>query len=275
MNYSCHMESDANDLTLGEGICLSLVSLGAEHGYAIARYFNPGGSIGAVYSLSRPAVYREIGSLEARGLLTVSHDVGTRGQAKKILRLSRRGTTIVGEWLERPVLHLRDIRLDFLVKVILRDMLGLELAPFVRAQREQLAAVLAGLTAGVASSPTMLWRREQALAVSRFLDECETLGKSTSASAVDDTEPSHGTGDSMVVSARNQLTGKVVSVRHGSILSSVKISIDEGQVLTSTITREASDHLRLAPGSAATALFKATDVMVAVKSARQSRRSGR
>jgi molybdopterin-binding protein len=35
------------------------------------------------------------------------------------------------------------------------------------------------------------------------------------------------------------------------------------QNLTATITREATDSLQLAPGSTVTALFKATDVMVA------------
>jgi molybdopterin-binding protein len=70
--------------------------------------------------------------------------------------------------------------------------------------------------------------------------------------------------DDIVVSARNQLRGEVVSVTHGGVLSSVKMEIASGQVMTATITREATDQLRLAPGSTVTALCKATDVMLAV-----------
>jgi molybdate transport system regulatory protein len=68
----------------------------------------------------------------------------------------------------------------------------------------------------------------------------------------------------MNLSARNQLHATVVSVKHGDILSSVRLDIDGDQSMTSTITREAVDSLRLAPGTRVVALCKATDVMIAV-----------
>jgi len=99
-----------------------------------------------------------------------------------------------------------------------------------------------------------LWRREQTRAVLRFLDEFEGI-----VTPHDDVSPSP-----MNLSARNQLHATVVSVKHGDILSSVRLDIDRDQAMTSTITREAVDSLRLAPGTRVVALCKATDVMIAV-----------
>ena len=87
----------------------------------------------------------------------------------------------------------------------------------------------------------------------RFLDELEGATRSIETEA----PPSIG------LSARNQLRATVRSVKHGDILSSVRIEVQAGQTMTSTITREAVDELRLAPGSDVIALCKATDVMIA------------
>lgn len=258
------MVSRPDERSLESGICLSLIALGVDHGYAIARNFEPGRPIGDVYSLTRPAVYRELGLLETRGFVTASRDVGERGQAKKVLRLTKRGAAAAEAWIETPVEHLRDMRLDFLAKCILREMHGRPVGPFAAAQRAGFSSLFSTLESDRDSSVTARWRREQVRAVSRFLDECEGVDQ-----PVRDAEP---VDESMVLSARNQLTGTVVSVRHGSILSSVKIAIDPGQVLTSTITREATDQLRLSSGAGATAIFKATDVMMAVQQPRPSRR---
>jgi molybdopterin-binding protein len=68
----------------------------------------------------------------------------------------------------------------------------------------------------------------------------------------------------MKISARNVLKGKVVAVHKGATISSVKIDIGGGVILTSSITNEAVDDLGLAVGKAAYALVKASDVIVGV-----------
>jgi molybdopterin-binding protein len=67
----------------------------------------------------------------------------------------------------------------------------------------------------------------------------------------------------MKLSARNQISGKVVEVRKGQTTAHVRIDIGNGVVITSSITNEAVDDLRLAVGDEATAVIKASDVMVA------------
>jgi molybdopterin-binding protein len=66
------------------------------------------------------------------------------------------------------------------------------------------------------------------------------------------------------LSARNQLKGKIVEVVKGATTSHVRIDIGGGAVVTASITNEAVDELKLAKGQAATAVIKASDVMVAV-----------
>ena len=67
----------------------------------------------------------------------------------------------------------------------------------------------------------------------------------------------------MKLSARNVIKGKVVEVTKGATTAHVKIDIG-GQVITSAITNEAVDQLKLAKGQEAYAVIKASDVMVAI-----------
>ena len=67
----------------------------------------------------------------------------------------------------------------------------------------------------------------------------------------------------MKLSARNIIKGKVVEITKGATTAHVKIDIG-GQVLTSAITNEAVDALKLAKGQEAYAVIKASDVMVAI-----------
>lgn len=67
----------------------------------------------------------------------------------------------------------------------------------------------------------------------------------------------------MKISARNRLKGKIVEVRKGATTSHVKIDIG-GQIVTSSITNEAVDELKLAAGQSAYAIVKASDVMIGI-----------
>lgn len=235
------------------GSCLVLVSQGVGHGYDVARHFAPDGVLGSVLTLSRPVVYRAIKQLEAAGLVEASEAVGVRGQLKWTLACTLRGKKAARQWLQSPVEHLRDMRSEFLVKFLLMQRAGVDTAEFVRSQRDALEERTSGLIASTGRDAVSLWRREQARAALRFLDELEGVI----------TPHDEATPSLLNLSARNQLRATVASVRHGDILSSVRIDIDPNQSMTSTITREAVDSLKLAPGARVVALCKATDVMIA------------
>ena len=63
------------------------------------------------------------------------------------------------------------------------------------------------------------------------------------------------------VSGRNQLVGKVVSVRIEGLLAQVVLLVGEAQI-TSIITADAARELHLKKGDTAAALVKSTDVMI-------------
>lgn len=67
----------------------------------------------------------------------------------------------------------------------------------------------------------------------------------------------------MKLSARNQLKGRIVAVAKGATTAHVRIDIGGGVVVTASITNEAVDELGLKTGDEATAVIKASDVMVA------------
>lgn len=66
----------------------------------------------------------------------------------------------------------------------------------------------------------------------------------------------------MKLSARNVLQGKVTEVTRGPTTARIKIQISAGAVVTSSITTEAADDLKLAVGDQVSAIIKASDVMV-------------
>jgi len=68
----------------------------------------------------------------------------------------------------------------------------------------------------------------------------------------------------MRLSARNQLSGTIVEVVKGQTTSHILIDIGGGQIVTAAITNESVDELGLTAGKKATAIVKASDVMVGV-----------
>ena len=67
----------------------------------------------------------------------------------------------------------------------------------------------------------------------------------------------------MRISARNVLKGTIIEVTKGQTTAHVRLDIG-GSIVTASITNEAVDDLKLAKGGKASAVIKASDVMIAV-----------
>jgi molybdopterin-binding protein len=67
------------------------------------------------------------------------------------------------------------------------------------------------------------------------------------------------------LSARNQLSGTVASIEVGAVMTVVKVDLDGGQKITSSITRDAAEDLGLAVGNPVTVVVKSTEVMLGVE----------
>jgi molybdopterin-binding protein len=68
----------------------------------------------------------------------------------------------------------------------------------------------------------------------------------------------------MRLSARNQLAGTVKTVRPGATTTHVIIEVAPSVTVMAAITNEAAEELGLKPGMKATAVIKASSVMVGV-----------
>lgn len=69
------------------------------------------------------------------------------------------------------------------------------------------------------------------------------------------------------LSARNQLAGTISRLEKGAVSSLVGVTLPGGSVVTASVTNDAVDALGLKVGQAATAVFKAYAVMLAVAKA--------
>ena len=71
-----------------------------------------------------------------------------------------------------------------------------------------------------------------------------------------------GTDGSEQLSARNRLRGVVRSVTVEGLLAQVELDVTEPARIVAIITRDSAEQLGLKPGASATAVVKATSVMV-------------
>jgi molybdopterin-binding protein len=68
----------------------------------------------------------------------------------------------------------------------------------------------------------------------------------------------------MKLSARNILTGKVIAITKGATTAHVKIEVGSGAVVTASITNESVEARGLEVGKPASAVIKASDVMIGI-----------
>lgn len=256
------MTTSLPELPSLEATCLALLCIDGDitHGWAVASQFLPDGSLGRVWTVTRPNTYRALELLSEKGLIERSGQAGRSGARERtLLTPTAGGRAIADLWLDAPVEHLRDVHRDLLLKLLLRKRAGLPDGPFVRSQQAALAPMIERLLAGDPLSPdadpVAAFRREQARTVLRFLDRL----------LVDELP-------TMRLSARNQLRATVTSVRPGDVMAAVKVTLPDGQQLSAAITREAVEDLGLAVGDPVIAIVKSTEVMLAVPS--NSRKGG-
>lgn len=70
-----------------------------------------------------------------------------------------------------------------------------------------------------------------------------------------------------MLSARNQFEGTVASIKSGAVMCEVVIDIGGGHRIVSLISASSAKRLKLRKGKAATAIIKATEVIVSADGA--------
>ena len=164
-------------LSLTEWLVLCLACEGPTHGFAIARLLGQQGSLGQVWRVPKPVIYRALPRLADLGLV---RDVGEQptslGPVRSLVEATGAGRQASQAWLARPVGHIRDVRSELMVKLALLDRAGADPAPLLAAQRAALTPIAAALRERLAVATGFdrtlaLWRYETVSAALRFLDE--------------------------------------------------------------------------------------------------------
>lgn len=162
-------------LSLTEWVVMGLLGEGASHGFAIARQLEPETDLGRVLTVHRPLVYRALDRLVAAEMATRQRsEPGSAGPTRTIHDLTPAGRRALEDWSITPVAHVRELRIELLVKLRLLARSGRSPLPLVDAQRRSLSETLDAL-ADLDERPDEvdLWRHHSALAAIGFLDGIE------------------------------------------------------------------------------------------------------
>jgi PadR family transcriptional regulator AphA len=164
-------------LTLREHVVLALLCEQPRHGWAIARELAPGGSIGRIWTVSRPLAYRAMDDLAERKLIRATGTEQGSGPRRTIYAATARGRREHEHWLTTPIEHLRDVRTELLLKLVFGERERRSPRPLLRLQKRALQPIFVALeTAASAPRADVVdrWRLESARAVQRFLDTAAT-----------------------------------------------------------------------------------------------------
>lgn len=162
------------ELSIADWVVLALVAEGPTHGWPIVRTLRGDGPVGRVWTVPRPVVYRSLATLTSGGYIEeYDEDTRSQGPQRTIVRVTRSGRAAVRRWFDTPVEHVRDVRTEFLVKLALLDRAGRSTRSLVERQIAHLDPVVQAVSVPPEGDGFDLvlsgWRREQALAVDRFL----------------------------------------------------------------------------------------------------------
>lgn len=164
------MAETRRPLLLGEWACLGVLYAGPSHGFAIAGELKPDGELGRIWSMSRALTYRALEQLSAAGLIhTVGQEPGIAGGNRTVLAITRSGQNRFRHWVTTPVEHLRDLRSELLLKIVLAKRCGIDIAEMLEQQRHRVAAAAAAFDHNT-GDVVDLWRTEFAYGALAFLD---------------------------------------------------------------------------------------------------------
>ena len=104
-------------LSAAEYAILGLLYQQPMHGYQIAQEMVPSRGLGLICPLGLSNVYFLLGNLERRGLIAVDHREQDAYPPKTVLKATATGKRAFRTWISRPATRLREVRLDFPLKL--------------------------------------------------------------------------------------------------------------------------------------------------------------
>lgn len=100
-----------------ENALLGLLHRQPAHGYEIHQRLSEQAGLGLVWTIKQSHVYALLSKLEERGLIEATLEQQGARPPRKIYHLTNEGTSAFREWVQSPVAHGREFRLEFLAKL--------------------------------------------------------------------------------------------------------------------------------------------------------------
>ena len=111
------MPRKKSDLSTAEYAILGLIYQQPRHGYQLAQELTPNSGLGLVCPLRLSNVYFLLSNLERRGLIEVDHRSQDVYPPKTVFKATAAGRRAFQSWIWQPLIRLRQVRFDFLLKV--------------------------------------------------------------------------------------------------------------------------------------------------------------
>jgi PadR family transcriptional regulator AphA len=158
---------------LGEWACLGALHPGPAHGFAVAARLRADGDLGRVWSLSRPLTYRSISLLVDRGFVEpAGNEESAAGPTRSLFAATPAGRQAFAAWVTKPVTHLRDLRSELLMKLVLAEQWEIDVTSLLVEQHRIVDELEATLAARAQRGDVVdRWRHETARGALRFLDD--------------------------------------------------------------------------------------------------------
>jgi PadR family transcriptional regulator AphA len=110
-----------------EWALLGLLTQKPMHGYELHRYFTDPSALGQVWYLGLSQMYKLLKELERQHYLEAILEEQENYPDRKVYHITPSGRAAFLQWLEKPVGNPRLIRVEFLAKLFLAQLLGSEM----------------------------------------------------------------------------------------------------------------------------------------------------
>jgi DNA-binding PadR family transcriptional regulator len=94
------------------------------HGYEIARHFKPEADLGQVIPADMSTIYTFLKDLQEHGLISGKRETVGARPPRTVFSPTAEAEELFLDWVRRPVARIREIRLDFLLKLYFAQQLG-------------------------------------------------------------------------------------------------------------------------------------------------------
>lgn len=247
------------------------VPLGGHGRVALLRAVAEQGSItraAQAFGMSYKAAWQAIDAMNrAAGQPLVQRATGGRGGG--FTRLTEAGERLLQRWRDLDDTHRRTLALLASAADLAHDFSPLQVLNMKTSARNQWLARVAVVRGGAVNDEVELvaagGQRVVAILTQGSTTALDLRPGRTAFVIVKASDVLLATGlEGARLSARNQWPGVVRAVTPGAVNGEVTLALDGGGELVATVTQASVQALGLAPGVPATALVKASDVIVAV-----------